>query len=499
MFKQKAIKSLIAAFIVLAMSVGMVSSLGGKAKAATVYTVQFFVTGGQNCKNGNKDDLKKTYTAGSYVTMPNYYTKSGYTFTGWKLNNGSNKIYKANECVEVKGNMQFIAQWTKGVTECAHNLLSVNNVTKKPTCTQKGERSCKCMVCNNTWKKTIPANGHDYAGIVPTRPTCTKSGRDTRTCKTCGYTITVATFSPLGHKCDTIVGSKDSDVIKLKCSRCGYLAEKGSEPRNLDQFADYLFDKKYDKLNSIGLWFWTTDKEECTAKWLSYMTGMTYKQAKETCKAYDGNYDTITIKDVKALTTFIGKCNTLASKYNFRYAGAISSALSKFSLAMCIIDPDISTSDKVLTVVGKIAPTSAKIVKQYKEHFDTMYKAMMALSEKNYSKTFAVLMETDIYNHFGTSTPSYSQLFDNDGAGINWICSRISNGKVSFKGMCDSVNSGNGTYLLDYKCLVKYIIAPAQDALVQECFSGCSTTFINNKPSGETAIDTILKWIYKFI
>lgn len=481
MRKHGSIKPLIAVVLVLVMTVGMLTSLGGIANAATSYTVQFFANGGQNCKNGNKD-LKKTYTSGSYVTMPNYYTRSGYTFTGWKLNNGSNKVYKAGECIEVKSGMQFIAQWTKGRTECAHNLLSENSVTKKATCTQPGERSCKCMVCYNTWKKTIPANGHNYGGIVPTRPTCTKSGRDCRTCKTCGYTITVATFSPLGHNYNTVVGSKDTDVIRLKCSRCSTYTNKDSDPRNLDQFAKYLFKGTYDDLLALpyysGTAFWSTRAGECLAKWFSYMTGMTYKEARETLNAYNGEGISIKLKDCQELIDFIGSCNDLASNFHFQYAGALRSALSEISLVVCLLDPGISTSEKVLAVVGKIAPTSTTIVKQYKKYFDTLYSAMKALSEKNYSPNFQALMEWKAVEHFGTATPSYAQLFDNNGAGINWICKELSEGKVDFKGMCDSVNiDEKSTYYLDYKCLVKFIIAPAQDAEVRKCVKDCSSTY----------------------
>lgn len=72
-------------------------------------------------------------------------------------------------------------------------------ITKAPTCTEAGEKTFTCTVCNKTKTEEVPATGHDYdEGVVTKVPTQTTSGIRTYTCKNCGDTYT-ETIPQLGH------------------------------------------------------------------------------------------------------------------------------------------------------------------------------------------------------------------------------------------------------------------------------------------------------------
>ena len=72
-------------------------------------------------------------------------------------------------------------------------------ITKAPTCTEAGEKTFTCTVCNKTKTEEVPATGHDYdEGVVTKEPTQTTSGIRTYTCKNCGDTYT-ETIPQLGH------------------------------------------------------------------------------------------------------------------------------------------------------------------------------------------------------------------------------------------------------------------------------------------------------------
>lgn len=72
-------------------------------------------------------------------------------------------------------------------------------ITKAPTCTEAGEKTFTCTICNKTKTEAVPATGHDYdEGVVTVEPTQTTSGIRTYTCKNCGDTYT-ETIPQLGH------------------------------------------------------------------------------------------------------------------------------------------------------------------------------------------------------------------------------------------------------------------------------------------------------------
>ncbi|MBE5819184.1 MAG: hypothetical protein E7312_09080, partial [Clostridiales bacterium] len=99
------------------------------------------------------------------------------------------------------------------------------NITKEPTCDEKGEKVVTCSVCGESSTEEIPANGHDYDDTVKL-PTCTEGGSTTHKCKHCGYSCIDSFVDPLGHDLDEGTETKaptctEKGTLKLSCTREG--------------------------------------------------------------------------------------------------------------------------------------------------------------------------------------------------------------------------------------------------------------------------------------
>ena len=68
-----------------------------------------------------------------------------------------------------------------------HNHLYTSEVTKKATCTEDGEKTYTCSICNDTYTESIEKTGHKYVDTV-VEPTDTEKGYTEHTCSVCGDT-----------------------------------------------------------------------------------------------------------------------------------------------------------------------------------------------------------------------------------------------------------------------------------------------------------------------
>ena len=115
-----------------------------------------------------------------------------------------------------------------GVTSSTSPQVSVHDckkhwntgkVTKKPTCTEPGEKTFTCSICKSTKKESVPATGHNYASVWTTdRPaTCEKTGTESRHCQNenCTATTEQRSIAALGHSW------KDNKDGTATCTRDG--------------------------------------------------------------------------------------------------------------------------------------------------------------------------------------------------------------------------------------------------------------------------------------
>lgn len=106
-------------------------------------------------------------------------------------------------------------------------------VDKEATCTEAGEKSKHCTICDAKEDvQEIPALGHDFVSKVTKKATCTVDGTLTYTCSRCNETKT-ETIKATGHKWSNWKRTTAATVFKpevqtRKCSACNK-----SETRNV--------------------------------------------------------------------------------------------------------------------------------------------------------------------------------------------------------------------------------------------------------------------------
>lgn len=106
-------------------------------------------------------------------------------------------------------------------------------VDKEATCSEAGEKSKHCTVCDAKEDvQEIPALGHDFVSKVTKKATCTADGTLTYTCSRCNETKT-ETIKATGHKWSNWKRTTAATVFKpevqtRKCSACNK-----SENRNI--------------------------------------------------------------------------------------------------------------------------------------------------------------------------------------------------------------------------------------------------------------------------
>ena len=107
---------------------------------------------------------------------------------------------------------------TVAVHDCK-NHWDTGKVTKKPTCTEPGEKTFTCSICKSTKKESVPATGHNYASVWTTdRPaTCENDGTESRHCQNenCTATTEQRSIAALGHNW------KDNGDETAICTRNG--------------------------------------------------------------------------------------------------------------------------------------------------------------------------------------------------------------------------------------------------------------------------------------
>lgn len=100
------------------------------------------------------------------------------------------------------------------------NHWDTGSITKKPTCTEPGEKTFTCSICReNTKRESVPATGHNYASVWTTdRPaTCENDGTESRHCQNenCTATTKQRSIAALGHNW------KDNGDETAICTRNG--------------------------------------------------------------------------------------------------------------------------------------------------------------------------------------------------------------------------------------------------------------------------------------
>ena len=115
----------------------------------------------------------------------------------------------------------FTAEFTVTVK---HTHEYYSEITKQPTCSEKGERTYKCDICGDIYTEDIAKTEHDYEDTV-VKPTCTERGYTEHICKVCADSYKDDYTPALGHDYISQITKQvacETDGEKtFTCTRCG--------------------------------------------------------------------------------------------------------------------------------------------------------------------------------------------------------------------------------------------------------------------------------------
>lgn len=105
-----------------------------------------------------------------------------------------------------------------------HTHEYYSEVTKQPTCSEKGERTYKCDICGDIYTEDIAKTEHDYEDTV-VKPTCTERGYTEHICKVCADSYKDDYTPALGHdhisQITKQVACETDGEKTFTCTRCG--------------------------------------------------------------------------------------------------------------------------------------------------------------------------------------------------------------------------------------------------------------------------------------
>ncbi len=314
---------------------------------------------------------------------------------------------------------------------CSHSSYTTITVVSQPSCSREGSAYCKCNSCGQYFYKTLSATGHKpYVKDVN------------------GYT-------------------------QLRCAICETRFYYTTTPKTLDDFAGYLYGKKFSQLSGS---LTSGQKQNVAANWISYAYGCAKSKGMNLSNKASKLFR-VEVKDVSKYIDFIGKCENLASRYNYDEASAVVAILTKSSLADYLLNPAIvSKSDIILKMVKKINSPAGSILKSYK----TITEALIAITL--FSTWDVMATEFGIYcSNYGITfdpptkkggdpvrTPTYEQLFNTTNGKTNldrFIGYLLNDSSKGFKELCNTKNV-NRVY---YSYVILWLVRPALNKKLAEC------------------------------
>lgn len=162
----------------------------------------------------------RTYTCSCGASYTEEIAATGHTWGDWKTTKEATETengLKEHSCSTCKKTE------TQSIPKLTHTHKYSSEVTKKPTCTEKGEKTYACA-CGDSYTEEISATGHNYVEKVTKEPTCTEAGEKTYKCS-CGDSYTES-IDATGHTWSDWKTTKEascevSGIQKRTCSVCG--------------------------------------------------------------------------------------------------------------------------------------------------------------------------------------------------------------------------------------------------------------------------------------
>ena len=147
-------------------------------------------------------------------------------------------------------------QWEKTKYNDEHTVHTEHKwdegvVTKKATCTEAGEKTYTCTVCNETKTEKIEAAGHKYSTewTIDKEATCTESGSKSHHCTVCDAKTEETEIKATGHKWDEGVVTKEATCTEAgekiyTCTVCNETKTEKIEAAGHKYSTEWTIDKE---------------------------------------------------------------------------------------------------------------------------------------------------------------------------------------------------------------------------------------------------------------
>lgn len=114
----------------------------------------------------------------------------------------------------------------------------IDDTTKVPTCTEKGEILSTCEICGHTGLASMEPLGHDFTpnNVVVAQPSCESEGKSCKICQRCEEQKDIVTIPAFGHllsEAVTIVKAptcEESGISSKTCEICAKQIEHTTAP-----------------------------------------------------------------------------------------------------------------------------------------------------------------------------------------------------------------------------------------------------------------------------
>ena len=147
-------------------------------------------------------------------------------------------------------------QWEKTKYNDEHTVHTEHKwdegvVTKQATCTEAGEKTYTCTVCNATRTEKIEAAGHKYSTewTIDKEATCTESGSKSHHCTVCDAKTEETEIKATGHKWDEGVVTKEATCTEAgektyTCTVCNEIKTEKIEAAGHKYSTEWTIDKE---------------------------------------------------------------------------------------------------------------------------------------------------------------------------------------------------------------------------------------------------------------
>ena len=151
----------------------------------------------------------------------------GHNFGEWN-------ITKEPTCTEKGEKTRYCSRCDKALVESIDLIDHTYNewkTVKKASCTEEGKQERKCSMCGKIETKSISALGHGFGEwIIAKEPTCTEKGEKTRYCSRCDKVL-VKSIDLIAHNYSEWKTVKEASCTEegkqeRKCSMCGKIETK---------------------------------------------------------------------------------------------------------------------------------------------------------------------------------------------------------------------------------------------------------------------------------